>query len=350
MSLAELERPPVARRTTTPFISVITPVRNEAAHIRATLVQLLTQHYPVDRFEILVADGESTDATREIVKGLMLDHANLRLLENARRWSSGGRNAALRESRGDIILLIDGHCELPSANHLAEVAQAFERSGADCLGRPQPLDLIRATPLQRAIAVARASRLGHHPASFIHAGTEGFVPPQSVAVAYRRTVFERIGCFDERFDACEDYEFNTRVAQAGLTCFFTPRVAVRYHPRDSLNGLFRQMVRYGRGRVRLVRKHRASFSPAVFVPALFLLAVFLGPLLALPWPALWLVYGGMLGVYAATLGLFALILGARQRSARMMALLPGVFATVHAGAGWGVLVEALRSEPSPLAA
>ena len=43
------------------------------------------------------------------------------------------------------------------------------------------------------------------------------------------------------------------VDRAGLRCFFTPRVAVHYYPRASLRGLFFQMMRYGRGRVRLLR-------------------------------------------------------------------------------------------------
>ena len=35
-----------------------------------------------------------------------------------------------------------------------------------------------------------------------------------------------------------DFEFNHRAARAGMTCFFTPRVGVKYVPRDSLSRLF----------------------------------------------------------------------------------------------------------------
>ena len=141
-------------------------------------------------------------------------------------WSSAGRNVAARAARGDIILLIDGHCEIGNRRYLSDLADAFLRTGCDCVGRPQPLYITGASILQKAIAAARSSRLGHHPASHIYANREGFVPPQSVAVAYRREVFERIGYFDESFDACEDVEFNHRAARAGLTCYFTPRVGV----------------------------------------------------------------------------------------------------------------------------
>jgi len=44
-------------------------------------------------------------------------------------------------------------------------------------------DVTGAPAFQRAVAAARASRLGHHPASYIYENDEGFVPPQSVATA-----------------------------------------------------------------------------------------------------------------------------------------------------------------------
>jgi succinoglycan biosynthesis protein ExoA len=330
-----------------PFVTVLVPVRNEAAFIRNTLEQLLDQDYDPARFEILVADGGSTDGTAEVVRALARQYPQVRLLDNPGCWSSAGRNAALRRCRGDLILLVDGHCQLNHRRHLAEVVSAFARSGADCLGRPQPLDVTGATTVQRAIAAARSCWLGHHPASHIYSTQEGFVRPQSVAVAYRRQVFERVGLFDERFDACEDVEFNHRVARAGLRCFFTPRIAVRYHPRATLAGLFRQMVRYGRGRVRLLRKHPGSFSVPGFLPAAFVAGLIAGPLLAWLWPALGLAYAGGLALYACTLLFVSFVLAGRERRLSWLVLLPLVFFTIHCGAGTGIWWELLCGGPAP---
>jgi succinoglycan biosynthesis protein ExoA len=345
------QSPPATVPGRGPFISVIVPVRNEAPYICCTLDLLLAQRYDLCRFEVLVADGGSADGTRNIVAAYARRVPQVRLLDNPGRLSSAGRNAAIRASRGDIILLVDGHCRIDDSWHLAEVAAAFDRSGADCLGRPQSLDMGGATALQRAVAAARASRLGHHPASHIYSDQEAFVPPQSVAVAYRRSVFERIGLFDEAFDACEDVEFNHRAARAGLRCFFTPRVGVRYHPRATLSGLFRQMTRYGRGRVRLLRKHPDSFSLPGFLPAAFLCGVALGPLAALCHPLLALAYAAAVGLYALVVLACSAALCVRRRDAALLPLLPLVFATVHGGAGWGVLVEAVAgrkpAEPVP---
>src|SRR5262249_24228228 len=139
-------------RTQAPFLSVIVPVRNEARCIASTLEQLLEQDYPAARFEILVADGCSTDEPRQIVGTIAARHPNVRLIETPGMLSSAGRSAAARAAKGDIILLIDGHCEIRNPRYLSEVASAFERSGADCIGRPQPLDVPDASVLQRAIA------------------------------------------------------------------------------------------------------------------------------------------------------------------------------------------------------
>jgi succinoglycan biosynthesis protein ExoA len=331
-----------------PFITVIVPVRNEAGFIAATIGQLVDQDYPADRFEVLVVDGRSTDATPAIAESLAADYRQLRVLDNPGRLSSAARNIGLAAARGELILVVDGHCEMDRRDHLSLVAEAFKRSGADCLGRPQPLDVTDATPLQRAIAAARSSWLGHHPDSYIYASEEQFVPAQSVAVAYRRGVFDRVGGFDERFDACEDVELNHRVDRAGLRCFLTPSVRVRYFPRSSLGGLFRQMARYGRGRVRLLRKHPETFSPGGFIPAAWLAGLLAGPLLSMAWPVLWWIYGGATAAYLAAVLATSAAIAARRREPWLLGWSPLVFLSVHAGAGWGVLAEWLHPGPRAL--
>jgi succinoglycan biosynthesis protein ExoA len=169
-----------------------------------------------------------------------------------------------------------------------------------------------------------------------------------VAVAYRREVFEKIGLFDESFDACEDVDFNHRLERAGMTCYFTPRVGVRYHPRNSLAGLFRQMVRYGRGRVRLLRKHPESLSLPCLLPALFLIGLVLGPVFAKLSPLCAMAYAGSLVLYGGSILFSSLALSVRGRDLACLPWLPFVFATVHAGAGVGVLAEFLLGKrPQP---
>ena len=64
-----------------PFVSIIMPVFNEEKFIEHALVAVLEQDYPHDKLEVIVADGMSSDRTREIV-GFVQDHfQNVRLIE-----------------------------------------------------------------------------------------------------------------------------------------------------------------------------------------------------------------------------------------------------------------------------
>jgi len=322
-----------------PFITVIVPVRNEERFLADTLRPLFDQDYDVGQYEILVIDGQSTDNTAGITRELQAEFPQLRLFENPKRLSSAARNVGIRAAQGEYVVIVDGHCELRSRTYLRDLVAAFERSGADCLGRPQPLEIFGASPVQKAIALARASRLGHNPGSHIYSERGGFVKPQSVAVAYRRSVFERVGLFDEGFDACEDVEFNSRVDAAGLTCYFAPELAVNYHPRETLAGLVYQMGRYGRGRARLAFKNPASITLPAMVPALFLTGLAVAFVLGLAAPVFAAVFCATALIYSGVVALAGLWLAARRRDAGLWPLFPAVFMAIHVGAGWGVLSE-----------
>src|ERR1700757_4433245 len=77
-----------------PFVSVIMPVFNEEKFIERSLMAVLKQDYPPDLLEVIVADGMSTDRTREIVSAIQLKHPNVRLISNPRRIVPCGLNLA----------------------------------------------------------------------------------------------------------------------------------------------------------------------------------------------------------------------------------------------------------------
>jgi len=344
-------------------LSVVVPIRNEAEHIVRVLDCLLAQQYDLEKLEILVVDGMSEDATPQIVQEYAQKHPDtIRYFENPKRLSCAARNIGVKNANGEAVLIVDGHCIIDNDDMLLRVDEAFAQSGADCLGRPQPLEMKDATPLQWAIATARRSPLGHHPDSFIYSSQAQFSPASSVAVAYRMSVFEKVGYFDENFDACEDVEFNTRIDTAGLKCWFEPAIAVRYVPRKTLKALDAQMGRYGRGRVRLWRKHRHTASLKSFAPGLFFFGIyacmflwmflkilFLGLANTLP-PTLSLsiifsafVFGG---IFVTVFALYCMIVVAesirlsfKQKRLDILWRLPFVFMTIHDGYGNGILRE-----------
>jgi glycosyltransferase involved in cell wall biosynthesis len=327
-----------------PLISVVVPVRNDAAHLPALFEDLLRQEYPPDRYEILVADGNSTDRTREIVERYAREcMPRVVWLPNSRQLSSAGRNVGVKASRGELILFIDGHCRIPSPTLFLDTARIMQATGADCLCRPQPLTCPENTWFQDVVAHARATLIGHGRDSTIYAtDREGFVDPTSSGATYHRPVFDRVGMYDERFDACEDVDFNYRVFKAGLRSYLSSRCAISYRPRSSLGGLFKQLVRYGRGRVRFMRKHPDARDISQLVPAAFVawlaggaLASCVSTLAAKVFLATLVPYAGLVLAFSGCLGL--------RHGWRDFLVAPAVYLAVHVGLGMGFWAEAGRS-------
>jgi GT2 family glycosyltransferase len=333
-----------------PFLSVVMPVRNEERHIGKTLEALIEQDYPTDRCEILVADGNSTDGTRSVVEAIAARaKIPIRWLANPGRLSSAGRNAGVRAAHGEIITIIDGHCEIPGRYLFADTARIMQEQGADALCRPQPLFHSGNTWFQNLVARVRATALGHGRDSTIYSlDNSSIVDPTSSGATYRREVFEKIGYFDESFDACEDVEFNHRVRTAGLKAFIDPSLAIFYEPRRDSRTLFQQLRRYGKGRVKFLRKHPEGWSLTQLLPAGLVVAAFIAAFgLMLPGIAR-IAAVAPLAVYLLAVIVWSVLIGLRHGFIDGIVAV-WIYLTIHFGLGFGfwdgVFAAAARISP-----
>jgi succinoglycan biosynthesis protein ExoA len=326
-----------------PTVSVVLPVRNEGRFIGSVLQELAEQDFPRGDYEIIVVDGESTDDTVAIASKYRDRFDRFQIIENPMRLSAAARNLGFRAATGEFILYVDGHCRIPSNSLLTDMVAIFRRSGADALCRPQPQTAGPQTYFQQAVSLARSSALGHALDSTIYNDQERVVPAASSGAMYRRDVFDKIGEFDEQFDACEDVEFNTRVDKAGLKAMISPRLTIEYAARTSLRGLFRQLYRYGYGRWKLFRKHPSTLGIGTLIPVFFVLGLF-----ALPFA--WLVSlkaGLIISVpyvfYLITACAISLSIAGRKRKA-LVFILPIIFFTIHFAFGMGFIVAVAKSQ------
>lgn len=245
----------------------------------------------------------------------------------------GTEAAATAPAEGDaapanVQVTLDGETrDIPRDDMLKRVLELFDSTGADCLCRPQPLEETVGQGWGAAISRARHSRLGHNPGSDIYSPEAGFTQPETAGAAYRIEILRSLGGYDERFDACEDVEFNHRVALAGYTAYKHPDLAVSYEPRNSLIRLFQQMKRYGRGRARLMARHPEMTPwPLVALATTAFLVLLLLPILGFkPWIPLALALGL---VYALACGLFSFRVSQSVPEALKTAL---VFPVIHGG-------------------
>ncbi len=220
-----------------PFVSIIVPVLNGERTIRQCLVSLLRVDYPPERREILIVDNGSSDGTIKIVKQYPVE-----LLTESRKGAAAARNRGIDGSRGEILAFTDADCVI-STCWLRELANGFNNatvSGVEGETPAYPSE----TPTERY-----AARIGSH--SRQARLSSPFFPFVNTAnVAFRREVFERIGCFDTRFPGAgfEDIDFSWRFFQAGnLELRYNPKAIVFHHHRSTAWGFFRQQMGYGHG-------------------------------------------------------------------------------------------------------
>jgi len=258
-----------------PFVSIIMPVRNEEGGIERALNCLQSQDYHSGRMEIIVADGLSTDRTRQIVSLAEAKDSRINMIDNPRQIMAAGFNKGLQIARGDVIVMMGGHAEL-SANYIRTCVLLLQRGVADCVGGP--MTTVCETPEAEAISLAMSSRFGVGGVAFrLGCGERKYVDTVAFG-AYTREILSRAGPLDEELVRCQDDEFNYRIRKLGGKILIAPEIASRYQSRSSLRSLGRQYFQYGEWKVRVLQKHPRQMQWRHFVPAALVcsLLLFLG--------------------------------------------------------------------------
>lgn len=325
------------------YISIVVPIRNEQNYILQTLDSLINQEYPEDKYEIIVVDGMSTDNTCRVVRNYINTHKekNIYLLKNPRKLSSCARNTGVKTAKGRLIAVIDGHVFIPNNQLFKNMEEIKESKSAYCLARPAPLDV----PGLKSgtaywIAQARKTWLGHSQNSYIYSDYEGFANPVSSGFAYDKSVFKKVGYFDESFDAAEDVEFHFRLFMAGIEAYTSPRLLIYSYPRESLLALFKQQVRYGIGRAKFVIKHKNGFTKETPIPSLILLFLVSSPLVLLITsniPVLKYIYCALIIFYLSTIFITGIVEAMKRDNFFAGFIVGSSIMLTHLGLGWGFI-------------
>ncbi len=331
-------RAPMPTKDALPFVTIAMPCLNEEAYIESCIRSVAAQDYPKERMEILVADGGSTDRTREILAHLREEDARIAVIDNPHKIQAAGMNEIIRQSKGDVIVRMDVHCEY-AKDYVSKCIEALERSGADNTGGAQRA---RARSwFQKALCAALESPLGVGGAAYRSAENEGFVDTVFLG-AFRRRVFETVGMYDPKAITNEDAELNQRIVDAGGKVFLSKDVVVHYFPRDSFLKLAQQYYKYGRGRARTLLKLGKFLSVRPAIP--FFMVV--GGTALLATSSLQPVTPFAFGAYALGTAAEAIRVG-RKVGWQAVPIVWGIFPTLHVSHGIGFAAGLLRYGLSP---
>jgi len=256
-------------------ITVILPCRNEEHYISRVLDFFI--HARPENKELIIADGDSTDRTREIIAEYSAKHPEITMLSNPDRFVPFALNKCIRKATGEYIVRLDAHTEY-APDYFTSVVETFEKTGAEIVGGP-----MRAkgkTPFQRAVAVCTSTIFGVGDSSFHDETAEGYSDSVYLG-AWRKKIFETTGLFDEAMLRNQDDEFHYRAKSKGMKIYLNPAIKSWYYPRGTIRSLMKQYFQYGLFKPLVLKKVRSEVKLRHLVPSAFVLYLIMIPVLYL---------------------------------------------------------------------
>jgi len=309
-----------------PPVSIILTVLNEEAHLREAISAALNSQYSGE-LEVVVAVGPSSDETWKIAQDIAKSDPRVKVIENPTGKTPAGLNAALKNSKYEIVVRIDGHSEIES-DYIEKAVQTLNETGAVNVGGVMAAEGI--TVFEKAVATAMRSPIGVGGAKF-HTGGEAGETDTVYLGVFQRSALNAVGGYDENFIRAQDWEMNFRLRANGGLIWFNPDLKVTYRPRNSIRKLAKQYFEYGRWRRMVSRTHKGTINFRYLAPPVNLIvnliSIIFG-LFASPWLLMPTVG------YITAISLAALVIG---KSWGERVRLPIVLITMHFCWGFGFI-------------
>lgn len=303
-----------------------------------SLNSVIQQTYPAEFMEIIVADGMSTDQTRQVIQELMQSHPNLRMVDNPGKIVPTGLNATLRRACGEIIIRVDGHCEI-ATDYVQRCVEHIQTDQIEAVGGS--IQTVGETPAAQLIATAMSSPFGVGDSTFRIMNGQTMLVDTIPFPCYTRKAMQQVGLYDEELVRNQDDEYNYRLREWGFKLLLAADINSKYYSRSSLQSLWRQYYQYGYWKVRVLQKHPRQMSARQFIPPAFVSALLGSLFLSLfSYAGSWLL-GLILVMYLVT-NLGASIWTAIRKDYPYKILTPIVFAILHISYGWGFLVGFIK--------
>lgn len=321
-------------------ISVIIPCFNEEKYIAALIENLLQQDYPKDKTEIIFADGLSSDRTKEIIQRYQTDYPFIKLIDNPYRVVPHALNAAIKASTGEVIVRMDAHSIYPK-NYWSVLVQKLQEHSADNVGGVWITQAGTNTLTAKAIVLATSHPLGIGNADYRLGANEDKIVDTVPYGCFHRSLFDRIGYFDEQLLRNQDDEFNGRIIKNGGKIVLIPSLEIKYFARENYKKLWRMFYQYGLFKPLVNIKLGAPASLRQFVPPLMVLSLTLPLVIGIFFPfflAIWLI---IITVYASLVVSVSVHLAATNGIALYPYLL-ATFPVIHFAYGLGYIFGIMK--------
>jgi cellulose synthase/poly-beta-1,6-N-acetylglucosamine synthase-like glycosyltransferase len=321
------------------LVTVIVPARNEERSIDRTLESVVGQTYR--QLQIVVVDDGSTDRTAEITRARIAADPRIELVSTRGAGIPGALNAGLAVARGTWLVRVDAHATV-GQDYVSRLVRHLQQGGWGGVGGRK--DGVGETAAGRAIAAALGSRFGVGNSKYHYA-----VEPEEVDHlpfgAYPVDLVRRLGGWDERLAANEDYEFDYRLRRSGERLLLDPSIVITWKSRQSVPELWRQYVRYGRGKADVAVLHPASLRVRHLAAPMLVAWMAAASVVAVRRPRSAI---AMMSPYAAVLVAASAVTARRLEEPDAAVHVPAAFLAMHLGWGLGFWRGLLARARTPL--
>ncbi|VVB51128.1 Glycosyltransferase AglI [uncultured archaeon] len=234
-----------------PSTSVVVPAHNEEKYIEATLESVLDSDYPAE-FEVLVVDDGSTDRTEEVIKRMAANDSRIRLLKGSHGGKSMAINLASKSARYGILVVIDADTTMEKQTLREVVAPlADERIGAVSgviRGNMNSNPITWFQDFEFVLSAAWRWVYNNINSTYI-------LP---CLVAFKKEALEAVGGLSTD-TLSEDIDIGLRLRKKGWLLTMAPKAVIHTNLPQTLPSLAKQRIRWGRGTLQVLRKHKDVF-------------------------------------------------------------------------------------------
>lgn len=327
-----------------PKVSLIIPCYNEEKTIRLLLEAILAQSFPLEDLEVIIADGMSEDGTRQEILAFCDEHPELfvKIVDNPRRIIPAALNIAIGEAQGEYIVRLDAHSK-PDPLYIETSIRDLEEGKGTNVGGVWKIQPGGPGLIAKAISLAAGHPLGVGDALYRYATQASEVDTVPFG-AFRKSLVNEIGGYDESLLTNEDYEFNTRIRQRGGKIWLDPRIQSVYFSRSTLEGLARQYWRYGYWKLRMLKRYPATLRWRQAIPPLFVFSLFTLGLLSPFWCLARIALLIEVVLYIGALLAGSLAPALKNKDPRLAFMIPIAIMTMHVFWGAGFIYSLISSD------
>ena len=264
-SVVEKHRSLEMSQTETAKVSVLIPAWNEEVGILKTLNSVINTNFP--RLEIIVINDGSTDQTHRLISNFIhqyeqnsertKDSLAVSTVIKYLRLPNGGKAKALNQglsiASGEFVLTIDADSVMDEKMIVNVIKRFTDDKVAAVAGnvivgnRKKPIEVLQQLEYLHGFWFKRAD------SNFNSVHIIG-----GAAAAYRKTVLDKIGGFDENI-ITEDVEISTRLLAHGYSTRYAADAVVYTEGPSEWKDLCTQRLRWKFGRLLTYIKHRSLF-------------------------------------------------------------------------------------------